>query len=54
MCSELEEKISNARDNKLELKRAEQQAKLIKSADVEDASDDAPKKRGRKAAVHVE
>lgn len=54
LCLELEEKISSARDNKLELKRAEQQAKLVKTADVEDTSDEAPKKRGRKAAVHVE
>jgi recombination protein RecA len=53
LCLELEEKISSARDNRLELKRAEQQAKLAKSIDVEDTSDEAPKKRGRKAA-HVE
>ena len=53
---ELEEKISEARDNKLEQKRLEQQQKLAKSSDIvaEDSSEDAPKKRGRKAAVNVD
>ena len=53
LCKEIEEKISETRDNKLELKRAEQKLKLQKNAEAAEASDesaDAPKKRGRKAA----
>lgn len=65
LCSELEQKISEARDSKLELKRLEQKLKLQKvdsiqsedeeSPDIQDetTSTDVPKKRGRKAAVHV-
>jgi recombination protein RecA len=51
LCKEIEEKISEARDNKLEKKREEQKLKLLKNAaEADSETSDAPKKRGRKAA----
>jgi len=53
LCTELEQKISEARDHKLELKRLEQQQKTLNNSLVssnEETAEETPKKRGRKAA----